>query len=107
MIFHYQITLLWALFGIVSWALGRLSHTIPKTQRNEFDILSRDKNRHFIKPPNWITFLCALPSTRDETFDPFFIQIQLGGFVLIILSIFIGFTNNSTIFIFSILISIL
>ena len=96
MVYMYQITWLWFLFGVISWLVGRLNQRFTTPKQETLDRLAHERIAIFAHPPQWAMFLCALPNAKKDMVDPFSLQFQLGGLILIALSVAVGFLTTPT-----------
>lgn len=105
MSFNFNLTLLWAGLGILSWVVGRASHNLPQPKPETLELLRSSEQKTFVQPPHWAKTLCALSQKRKGV-DTTSLQFQLGGMVLFFLSILAGFLVTKEIFAAGVLISI-
>jgi hypothetical protein len=96
MVYIYQITLLWCLLGIISWLVGRITQNFPGPKQETLDRLAHERIAFFAHPPQWAMFLCALPNAKKDLADPISLQFQLGGLILVVISVAAGFLNTPT-----------
>jgi hypothetical protein len=87
----FEISLLWFLFGVISWTIGRLLAPKSSPSPKLLNDLRQKNIRMLVKPPMWALRLCGFKANGANILGIPDLQFQLGGIVLILLSGPVGF----------------
>lgn len=96
MAYIFQISLLWFLFGVISWLLGGWLTRRSRPGQELLLDLKKKEIKMFTYPPKWAKVLCGFNPNTTKIFGIPSTQLQLGGLVLIILSGLAGFLTSPT-----------
>ena len=107
MTYHYEISILWILFGSLSWFFGGFPFTNEEPTKETHDILRNAHVKMFVRPPRWILIILGISKRNVGVVSTIRVQMQLGGLILIILGLFAGFLTTIKMFILGCIFSLL
>ena len=97
MIYHFEISLLWILFGALSWFFGGFPFNHQEPTKETLDKLRSVHVKMFLIPPRWVLILLGETKRSVRVVSTISVQMQLGGLILILLGLFAGFLNHNKI----------
>ena len=94
MIYHFEISLLWILFGALSWFFGGFPFNHQEPTKETLDKLRSVHVKMFLIPPRWVLILLGETKRSVRVVSTISVQMQLGGLILILLGLFAGFLTT-------------